>query len=84
KFEFGHIDGRLCLIDEILTPDSSRVWNKRDWKPGKTPDGFDKQFVRDWLERARWDKRPPAPPLPAEVVEGTISRYRDFLAKVTA
>ena len=83
KFEFGYINGKLCLIDEILTPDSSRVWEKKDWKPGKTPDGFDKQFVRDWLERSGWNKRAPAPALPADVVEGTLSRYRDFLLKVT-
>ena len=83
KFEFGYINGELCLIDEILTPDSSRVWEKKDWKPGKTPDGFDKQFVRDWLERSGWNKRAPAPALPADVVDGTLSRYRDFLAKVT-
>ncbi|MDE2291859.1 MAG: phosphoribosylaminoimidazolesuccinocarboxamide synthase [Elusimicrobia bacterium] len=84
KFEFGFIDGELTLIDEILTPDSSRVWRKSDWAPGKTPDGFDKQFVRDWLERSGWDKRPPAPALPPEVVAGTLERYRDFLKKVTA
>lgn len=83
KFEFGFIDGRLHLIDEILTPDSSRVWEKKDWKPGKTPDGFDKQFVRDYLEKSGWNKQPPAPALPADVVEGTLSRYREFLSKVT-
>jgi phosphoribosylaminoimidazole-succinocarboxamide synthase len=83
KFEFGFINEKLCLIDEILTPDSSRVWEKRDWKPGKTPDGFDKQFVRDYLEKSGWNKRPPAPALPASVVEGTLSRYREFLQKVT-
>ena len=83
KFEFGYINGKLCLIDEILTPDSSRVWEKKDWKPGKTPDGFDKQFVRDWLERSGWNKRAPAPALPIDVVDGTLSRYRDFLSKVT-
>lgn len=83
KFEFGYIDGKLCLIDEILTPDSSRVWEKKDWKPGKTPDGFDKQFVRDWLEKSGWNKTPPGPALPAAVIEGTLARYREFLAKVT-
>ncbi|MFI5363319.1 MAG: phosphoribosylaminoimidazolesuccinocarboxamide synthase [Elusimicrobiota bacterium] len=83
KFEFGFIDGKLCLIDEILTPDSSRVWEKKDWAPGRTPDGFDKQFVRDWLERSGWNKTAPAPALPADVVDGTLARYREFLAKVT-
>lgn len=83
KFEFGFIDGKLCLIDEILTPDSSRVWERKDWAPGKTPDGFDKQFVRDWLERSGWNKVAPAPALPADVVSGTLARYREFLAKVT-
>jgi len=84
KFEFGFIDGKIHLIDEILTPDSSRVWEKSSWKPGRTPDGYDKQYARDWLERSGWDKRPPAPDLPAEVVAGTLARYRDFLGKVTA
>ena len=83
KFEFGFINGELCLIDEILTPDSSRVWEKKDWKPGRTPDGFDKQFVRDYLEKTGWNKQPPAPALPASVIEGTLSRYREFLNKVT-
>ncbi len=82
KFEFGFIDGKLHLIDEILTPDSSRVWERKDWKPGKTPDGFDKQFVRDWLEKSGWNKQPPAPALPADVIDGTLARYRDFLKKV--
>jgi phosphoribosylaminoimidazole-succinocarboxamide synthase len=82
KFEFGYINGKLTLIDEILTPDSSRVWEKKDYKPGKTPDGFDKQFVRDWLEKSGWNKQAPGPALPASVVEGTLSRYRDFLKKV--
>jgi len=83
KFEFGYIDGELRLIDEILTPDSSRVWVKADWKPGRTPDGFDKQFVRDWLEKSGWNKKAPGPALPADVVAGTLARYNDFLAKVT-
>lgn len=82
KFEFGFINDKLCLIDEILTPDSSRVWEKKDWHPGKTPDGFDKQFVRDYLEKSGWNKKPPAPALPIDVVEGTLSRYREFLNKV--
>ncbi|HAH07329.1 MAG TPA: phosphoribosylaminoimidazolesuccinocarboxamide synthase [Elusimicrobia bacterium] len=84
KFEFGHIGGRLAVIDELLTPDSSRFWEKDAWKPGATPASFDKQFVRDWLETGGWDKRPPAPELPADVVEGTSSRYREALRRLTA
>jgi phosphoribosylaminoimidazole-succinocarboxamide synthase len=83
KFEFGYINGKLCLIDEILTPDSSRVWEKKDWKPGRAPDGFDKQYVRDWLERSGWNKAAPAPALPEDVVDGTLARYHQFLTKVT-
>ncbi|MFA6031065.1 MAG: phosphoribosylaminoimidazolesuccinocarboxamide synthase [Elusimicrobiota bacterium] len=83
KFEFGFIDKRLHLIDEALTPDSSRFWEKGAWKPGVSPESFDKQFVRDWLERCGWDKRPPAPPLPPEVVEGTASRYREAHRRLT-
>ncbi len=83
KFEFGFIDGKLCLIDEMLTPDSSRVWEKKGWAPGQTPDGFDKQYVRDWLERSGWNKAAPAPALPADVVEGALARYRAFLERVT-
>lgn len=83
KFEFGYIDGELRLIDEILTPDSSRVWVKAEWTPGRTPDGFDKQFVRDWLEKSGWNKIAPGPHLPADVVAGTLARYNDFLTKVT-
>lgn len=83
KFEFGYIQGELRLIDEILTPDSSRVWEKSEWKPGRTPDGFDKQFVRDWLEKSGWDKKAPGPALPREVVDGTLARYTEFLEKVT-
>lgn len=83
KFEFGRIDGKLTIIDEILTPDSSRVWEKSAWAPGKVPDGFDKQFVRDWLNRSGWNKQPPAPELPPEVVEGTLARYREYIRKVT-
>lgn len=83
KFEFGFVDERLILIDEALTPDSSRFWEKGAWKPGVSPESFDKQFVRDWLERCGWDKRPPAPPLPPEVVEGTASRYREAHRRLT-
>ena len=78
KFEFGHdvTTGKLLLIDEILTPDSSRFWPAATYTPGKEQASFDKQFVRDWLEKQAWNKKPPAPRLPEEVVEGTLDRYK--------
>ncbi len=81
KFELGLVDDgdggqRLVVADEVLTPDSSRFWASEDWSPGATPQGFDKQPVRDFLESLAWDKRPPAPPLPVDVVAATASRYR--------
>lgn len=76
KFEFGQDgSGRIYLIDEVLTPDSSRYWPRPTYSPGKPQPSFDKQFVRDYLETTDWDKQPPAPPLPAEVIEGTQERY---------
>jgi phosphoribosylaminoimidazole-succinocarboxamide synthase len=76
KFEFGTLpDGKLILIDEILTPDSSRFWPAREYEPGHDQPSFDKQFVRNWLESQPWDKKPPAPRLPDEVVLGTRRRY---------
>lgn len=76
KFEFGTLpDGRTILIDEILTPDSSRFWPADRYQPGRDQESFDKQFVRNWLENQPWNKTPPAPALPADVVEGTRSRY---------
>jgi phosphoribosylaminoimidazole-succinocarboxamide synthase len=76
KFEFGTLaDGRIILIDEILTPDSSRFWPAAQYDPGHDQPSFDKQFVRNWLESQTWDKTPPAPMLPPEVVEGTRRRY---------
>jgi phosphoribosylaminoimidazole-succinocarboxamide synthase len=75
KFEFGHINGELTLIDEIFTPDSSRFWEISEWREGEPVTSFDKQFVRDYLETLRWDKTPPGPPLPPDVVEGTRKRY---------
>jgi len=83
KFEFGRIDGALCVIDEMLTPDSSRFWDKAAYKPGSSPESFDKQFVRDYLERSGWDKNPPAPTLPPDVVAGTTARYREAFERVT-
>ncbi len=75
KFEFGEIDGDLVVVDEMLTPDSSRFWSAEDWRPGRPPPSFDKQYVRDWLDGTGWDHAPPAPHLPAEVVAGTRGRY---------
>ena len=75
KFELGFIDGELTICDEVLTPDSSRFWPASEWRPGEVPPSFDKQPVRDWLESTGWDKSPPPPPLPAEVVDATRQRY---------
>jgi phosphoribosylaminoimidazole-succinocarboxamide synthase len=75
KFEFGIRDGRLVWIDEALTPDSSRFWPKDGYAPGWSPPSFDKQYVRDYLETLSWDKRPPGPSLPAEVVARTVEKY---------
>jgi phosphoribosylaminoimidazole-succinocarboxamide synthase len=77
KFEFGLIDGELTLADEVLTPDSSRYWPLDTYKPGGPQVSFDKQYVRDYLESLAWDKRPPAPGLPAEVVEKTSQKYQE-------
>jgi phosphoribosylaminoimidazole-succinocarboxamide synthase len=75
KFEFGMRDGRLILIDEVMTPDSSRFWDTESYRPGQPQPSFDKQYVRDYLEQTGWDKRPPGPQLPDEVVAGTRQRY---------
>lgn len=84
KFEFAVDDnGELVLIDEILTPDSSRFWPADSYKPGSSPPSFDKQFVRDYLETLDWDKRAPGPRLPAEVMEQTADRYREALERLT-
>jgi phosphoribosylaminoimidazole-succinocarboxamide synthase len=77
KMEFGQLDDELILIDELLTPDSSRYWPVADYRPGGSPPSFDKQFVRDWLEGSGWNKQPPAPALPAEVAAGVATRYRE-------
>ena len=76
KFELGFIDGELAICDEVLTPDSSRFWATEDYSEGSTPPSYDKQPVRDWLESTGWDKNPPAPELPNEVVEATSNRYK--------
>ena len=83
KFELGWIDGRLALCDEVLTPDSSRFWPASEWKPGATPPSFDKQPVRDWLEATGWDKTPPPPSLPADVVAATSERYVTAYERIT-
>ncbi len=83
KFELGWIDGKLALCDEVLTPDSSRFWEASAWQPGTTPPSFDKQPVRDWLESTGWDKRPPAPALPPEVVQETSDRYVSAYERLT-
>jgi phosphoribosylaminoimidazole-succinocarboxamide synthase len=76
KFEFGMIDGQITLIDEILTPDSSRFWDARTWAPGVEPASFDKQVVRDWLESSGWDKQAPGPVLPEPIIQEAADRYR--------
>ena len=75
KFEFGFIDGELAVIDEVLTPDSSRFWPAEDYAPGSSPPSFDKQFVRDFVAASGWNKEPPAPELPEHVIAGTRDRY---------
>jgi phosphoribosylaminoimidazole-succinocarboxamide synthase len=83
KFEFGLLDGSLILIDEVLTPDSSRFWPLDQYKPGRSQPSFDKQFVRDYLETLDWDKTPPAPALPADVVAKTQAKYLDAYERLT-
>jgi phosphoribosylaminoimidazole-succinocarboxamide synthase len=83
KFEFGILDGKLILIDEALTPDSSRFWDAGAYKPGSSPESYDKQFVRNWLERSGWDKVSPPPALPEEVVRKTMEKYNQALEKLT-
>jgi phosphoribosylaminoimidazole-succinocarboxamide synthase len=83
KFEFGVIDGELLLIDECLTPDSSRFWPKDQYVVGKSPPSFDKQFVRDYLETLNWDKKPPGPKLPPEVIEKTSAKYVEAFERIT-
>ncbi len=84
KFEFGlDEDGELFLIDEVLTPDSSRFWPEEDYRAGISPPSFDKQFVRDYLETLDWDKTPPGPNLPAEIIARTAEKYREALRRLT-
>jgi phosphoribosylaminoimidazole-succinocarboxamide synthase len=84
KFEFGFINGQLALIDELLTPDSSRFWDVSQYKVGYSQPSFDKQPVRDWLSGSGWNKEPPAPMLPPEVIEGTSKRYREVYSRLTS
>ncbi|MDO8644284.1 MAG: phosphoribosylaminoimidazolesuccinocarboxamide synthase [bacterium] len=83
KFEFGLKDGQLILIDEVLTADSSRFWPKSQYKVGISPPSFDKQFVRDYLESIHWNKKPPAPELPQEIVQKTTEKYQEALKRLT-
>ena len=83
KFELGLVDGDLILVDEVLTPDSSRFWDAATYAPGTPQASFDKQFVRDWLERQPWDKTAPGPALPPEVVAGTRARYVEAYERIT-
>jgi phosphoribosylaminoimidazole-succinocarboxamide synthase len=83
KFEFGLLDGEVILIDEVLTPDSSRFWDLEQYQPGGSQPSFDKQYVRDYLEQIGWNKQPPAPALPDEVVAGTSARYLEALRRLS-
>ena len=83
KFEFGTIDGKICIVDEMLTPDSSRFWPADRYSPGRPQPSFDKQFVRDYLERINWNKQPPAPALPDDIVQATSSKYVEALRILT-
>ncbi len=83
KFEFGYLDGELILIDEVLTPDSSRFWPESEYRPGTSPPSFDKQYVRDYLLALGWNKEPPAPVLPEDVVRKTSEKYREALEWLT-
>ncbi|MEN9555488.1 MAG: Phosphoribosylaminoimidazole-succinocarboxamide synthase [Planctomycetota bacterium] len=83
KFEFGLLDGKVILIDEVMTPDSSRFWPADAWQPGRGQASFDKQFVRDWLEQSGWDKNSPPPTLPEDVVQRTSARYIEAWERLT-
>ncbi|WP_457552128.1 phosphoribosylaminoimidazolesuccinocarboxamide synthase [Desulfobacula sp.] len=83
KFEFGMLDGQIILIDEILTPDSSRFWPLNDYEPGRGQNSFDKQYVRDWLVDSGWDKKSPGPKLPKEVIDRTSNTYKEIYTRLT-
>jgi len=84
KFEFGWCDSELIVIDELMTPDSSRYWPLDGYRAGRPQPSYDKQFLRDFLERSGWNKQPPPPPLPSDVVDGTAARYQEALRRLTA
>ena len=83
KFEFGIYDDKIILCDEVLTPDSSRFWPADDYAPGRAQKSLDKQVVRDYLEKIEWDKKPPAPQLPEEIIQGTSAKYREIYRLIT-
>jgi len=83
KFEFGMLDNEIILIDEILTPDSSRFWPLIDYKPGRGQKSFDKQAVRDWLTASGWNKKHPGPKLPPEIIENTTKTYKEIFNRLT-
>lgn len=83
KFEFGIVDDKIVLIDEVLTPDSSRFWPKKEYEPGKSQKSYDKQYVRDWLMQSGWDKTPPGPNLPEEVIRNTADTYKEIFDLLT-
>ena len=83
KFEFGMVGDELVLIDEVLTPDSSRFWAAADYHAGKAQPSFDKQFVREWLSQCGWDKRSDPPSLPADIVQQTAEKYREACQRIT-
>ena len=83
KMEFGVINGELTLIDELLTPDSSRFWDLNGYSPGKSQPNYDKQFVRDWVDSSGWDHEPPAPKLPLDIINKTQDRYLQAYNKLT-
>lgn len=82
KFEFGEYQGQLMLCDEVMTPDSSRFWDAAQYREGISPPSYDKQIIRDWLEQQPWDKAPPAPHLPAEIIDRALARYREVVEKL--
>ena len=83
KFEFGIFQSMVVMIDECLTPDSSRFWDAERWRPGGPQPSYDKQFVRDYLDESGWNHEPPAPPLPDDVVRKTSEKYREIYTRLT-